>query len=337
MESRKIPIEIFDAVLLLKTAGYKIEDAVKIIQKIYRSKIPKDQIEKIYHNELIPYKPTPLQKALLYNKAYKLALTMKKLGRRKIAKKLQEKLGIKIPPMTIYWWITGKTKPGTTPLKTAPELGYIIGTALTDACRSTTAKLRVKDRDYAEKYAQKLSKITGKKYQISKTKDGRYVVYHNGTTIRYICKINLWKIIAYIYPNEFLKGAFDGDGGPCVSPSKGKLYIAITIGNSSIEFLKFVEYLLKLKNIHCHWRKVRKENEEIIIKNMKVKVKETYQLVIYRKNDIKKYTQQIGFEIKRKQQKLQDALTLLQKYDTKTAAEKWKKLYKKINGRWTKQ
>ena len=118
MESRKIPIEIFDAVLLLKTAGYKIEDAVKIIQKIYRSKIPKDQIEKIYHNELIPYKPTPLQKALLYNKAYKLALTMKKLGRRKIAKKLQEKLGIKIPPMTIYWWITGKTKPGTTPLKT---------------------------------------------------------------------------------------------------------------------------------------------------------------------------------------------------------------------------
>jgi len=59
-----------------------------------------------------------------------------------------------------------------------------------------------------------------------------------------------------------------------------------------------------------------------------------YVLKIDGLDQLSRFAMSIGFEIARKQKKLEDAIELVRKYGSAVAAEQWLRLYEKKNGRW---
>jgi len=237
----------------------------------------------------------------------------------------------------VYYWVKKGTKPGTTPIRLNPELGYIIGVLLSDAKKNIKAILKVKDKDYAEEYLKALNKVTGVNYS-SGENEQYYVVHVHGSALRYIYRSELWKVIRYVYSREFLQGLYDGDGSVGVRASK-EFKVAIDLTNSNLDLLDFVQKILKQKysirtarNIH------RKDGEQVSIRGKLSTVRKTEILSIYRKDDLIKFCENIRFRIKRKQEKLIDALNILEKYGwSEKAVEEWKKRYQKVNNEWIKK
>jgi len=294
----------------------------------------------IYSQKIPTRKVSPLLKSLFYRDAYKLALKIKKenpnWGPTRIKTRLKRLIGIWIPEMTIYYWVRKKAKPNIMFIRFSPELGYIIGTCLSDAKRTTEVSLKVRDKDYVTEYALSLTKLTGKKYEV-KENNGWYEVRVNGSALRYMVKTGLWKVVAYVYTREFLQGLFDGDGYINVS-AKNSFKVVVGYTSSNIELLNFCSQLLKQKyGIKVLKRTQFEENDLVKIKGRKYRVKRTELIIIYRLNDLKTFSDQIGFKIKRKKEKLADALNILSNYRGKERIRKWKEMYEKINGKWIKR
>lgn len=200
---------------------------------------------------------------------------------------------------------------------------------LTD-CGKKDNTLRTRDKDFAEAYAKALSKVTGKEYLTRKRirvvncfnrvySNNWYVVPVRLSWINYIVKSKLWKVIAYIYPREFLRGLFDGDGSVCITASS-YFRILITLCMQNNEVISLANKLLH--SIGIKTRKYRYDLSRICICQ----------------EECKKFGELVGFKIGRKQEKLNDALYILQKYGKgKNAIQKWKKLYTKANGNWIKR
>jgi len=144
----------------------------------------------------------------------------------------------------------------------------------------------------------------------------------------------LWKVIAYVYTREFLQGLFDGDGTIGIGCSKKHLKASVFLTNSNIELLKYAKKLLlgygiKSQILPHIARKIRMVNGKPCIRK-----KKTMRLYIYSTEKFK----EIGFKIRRKQEKLIDVLYILDKYGCgKRAVKEWKKTYQKVNNRWIKR
>lgn len=317
-----------EALLILKLAGYSEEKAKEILKELgFKEKEEKE------------LKPTPLTKALFYHEAYKLALKLKEenptWGYRRISKEIEKKLRIKMPPTTVYYWILGKARPSIMPITINPELGYVLGTLLSDCYKKKEINFMIKDKEYAGYFVESLRKISGKEYEIKKLK-GYYVVRLKGTPLRYITR-NLWKIIAFIYPIQFLQGLYDGDGGISIGiKGQQKFRISISLTNSDPELLKFVKQLLIRFGINARLRLQEKRGKKVIILDKeRVLKRDVWDLLIEKQDDVIKFYKLIGFRIQRRQRKLEDAIRILKEYKSnKERIKIWTKPYVKKNGRW---
>jgi hypothetical protein len=63
----------------------------------------------------------------------------------------------------------------------------------------------------------------------------------------------------------------------------------------------------------------------------------SYSLVIRRLEHLKRFDSPIGFSVRRKDQKLKDALAILPKYGRRVAPTEWAKQYLKRNGEWVRR
>ncbi len=178
-----------------------------------------------------------LDKSLFYHKAYNLALNLKKehpeWGHKRISKELNNLLPIPLPITTVYYWITGRSKPSITYVKVIPELGYLTGVLVGDY-RRTNGGLNVKNRSFAEYYAWAYEKVTGVKLRIHEKEDKRYggmyfYTKENGGFMKALWKSGLWKTIAYIYPVQFLQGLFVSEG--TISLTSSSLMLSFTTSN----------------------------------------------------------------------------------------------------------
>ena len=79
----------------------------------------------LYRNRKPRFTPTSLEKSLFYHRAYKLALEAKKQhpewGHKRIATYISKHLPIRVPATTVYYWITGRSKPNICLLYTSPS------------------------------------------------------------------------------------------------------------------------------------------------------------------------------------------------------------------------
>ena len=323
----------YEATLILReTLGIGDQRICNILNKLGFKNISVNTIKHWIYRKKAPRKTSPLIKGLFYHKAHSIVHSLPTNHTpRKIKKKLKEILNIWIPETTIRNWKNG-AKPTIKPIKLCPELGYIIGVLLSDGNKQR-ALLRVRDKDFAENYAKALKCVLGEEYQI-KEKDF-YEVSARGSVLVYIIQSKLWKVIGFIYTKDFLQGLFDGDGSVNVTASK-RFRIAVSFTNSNFELIDFVNMLLQVKyGIRTRINTICKDGQIIHIKNKEYKVKETRQIIIYRKEDIRKFFNEIGFRIRRKQKKLFDALLVQNKYGSgKIAVREWKKIYSKKNNKW---
>lgn len=318
-----------EAFLILKLAGCSEEEARRILR------------ESGFKEDNKPLETTPLIKSMYYHKAYELTLKLKERnptwGYKKIRKKVREELGIWIPAITIYHWITRRYKPNITPLRLCPELGYIIGALMSDGTWRGSVELKVKDEGFAEEFAYALKIVTGKEYKVKRRKNC-YIVELGGSPLRYIVKSGLWKLIAWTYSREFLQGLYDGDGGVGVAIiSKPEFRVIITLTNSDLELLEFTKkLLLKKYGIHSYMKLQHKEGEIDVIQGREyILKKDCWVLIIDRQEDVIEFYELIGFRIQRRQTKLRDAIEILRKYKSnKERIEAWLRKYTKVKNKW---
>ena len=331
----------YEAVLILRKAtGWEAETIANAVRNWLGIEISPNTVRNwIYYNKT-PRLISPLIKSLFYKDAYELALRLKEenpsWGYYKIRGEIKRKLRIWIPLTTIYRWIAGKSHPNMVPLNIVPELGYVVGALLSDCTTKGEVILRVGDKDFAEEFAKALKEVAGKRYKV-RIDESYFVVRLRGSALRYIVRSGLWKVIAYLYPREFLQGLFDGDGGVGVVARNNIFIVSISLTNSNREVLAFTKQLLEEKfGIRCTLRLHRRRGENVKILGIEYTLKrDCWELRIWRQEDVFKFYEQVGFRIKRKQRKIEDGVTIQRTYKTNRERVKaWLKKYVKKNGKW---
>jgi len=268
-----------------------------------------------------------------------------------IAREIERKFGVKISISTIKRWYYGKTNPFNKTkkidLKPSPELSYIIGVVLGDGCIRIkdeyhyTICLKTKDKEFAEKFAECLRKLELKARirQESDSRRLRWVAEAYSKSLYMFLKQPLENLVkvAEKYPKEFLQGLFDSEGFSVVSAGK-KLLVAIHFTNSNKDILNIVQKMLK-ERFNIDSKRYLCIAEGTLVKTpsgISQASKDIYTLAIESRADICRFTADIGFNIKRKQEKLVDALELLIKHTSKEAAVVWKNSYRKERKEWVK-
>ncbi len=292
----------------------------------------------LHHNKKHRFRPSSLEKALFYHQAYEMAIIVKKLhpnwGYKKISSYINKHLPIRVPGLTVYFWITGRSKLNITPIKPCPALGYLVGVLVGDHKRTKDGHgLSVKNKEFAKYYAKKYWETTGVKLKIHE-KDGYWKTYDNAGWLKELWYSKLWKVVAYVYPLEFLKGLFDSEGAvsPRVDHKKRALYsVKISLVNGDREVIGFAKKILEDYGL--------KANEHHIPPKVKAKKgkskksRELWILYMYGWESLEKFATLIGFrESKRKRRIL--LLLKLRHLKPSERFKEWSKHYRRSSVRW---
>ncbi len=208
----------------------------------------------------------------------------------------------------------------------SPGLSYIIGVYLGDGYIRAREReyhyiisLKVKDKEFAKKFARYLKKL-GLKPRIRQESDGRrlrWVAEAYSKSLYIFLKQSLENLvkIAKRYPKEFLQGLFDSEGCTGITPSRKGLLIRICLINSNLRLLQITQQLLEDFSILSKIQLSTPKGSIVKTPSGYSRASsDIYRLVICRKDSIKKFATEIGFSIKRKYKKLIEALRLLEKY-----------------------
>jgi len=123
------------------------------------------------------FESSPLIKSR-YQDCYKVAITVKRRhpdwGATRVASEVRRETGVRVPEMTVYYWISNRSKPNIVPVRIRPELGYAIGALMSDCSREEKVVLRVTDLDYALSFKRALLTTTGREYEVKWDKKRGY-------------------------------------------------------------------------------------------------------------------------------------------------------------------
>jgi len=203
------------------------------------------------------------------------------------------------------------------------ELGYILGVIASDGFITNNKKqlgMTVKDKDYAEYFCSCLNKIfpSQKIIRVLPHSDGRYRVYL--TRIKIVQALSSlfdnktttfnWIVPKIVLENkklakQFLNGFFDGEA--TVNTQREK-YVSIQCYSANENGLREVGKLLSLFKINYTTSKLNRKGVSFISRKDNNKTysskSDIYAICINKFEDIKRFYNQIGFKIKRKQDKL---------------------------------
>jgi len=306
----KLYDNVYRAVLICKLAGLSFAETRRIVREVFevipKKKIPRSMLKNWYygHKKHRMTRLNALDKSLWYCKAYELALELKRehhnWGYKKIATKIRKKLPIRVPPMTVYFWITGRSKPNITPLKMCPELGYLVGVLVGDR-RRTGDGLKVKDREFIEYYAHMYEKATGVKPNVILDRDGYHRTSEGGGFLKALWLTELWKVVAYIYPRQFLQGLFDSEG--CISFRKSSPSYILKISTGNLEVLLTATKLLK--KLGYKTKTYIKPPQTRTIGGRKIHFNQSYDLrILGGKKALYKFAAEVGFREGKRRKRL---------------------------------
>lgn len=214
------------------------------------------------------------------------------------------------PEDTVRHWIRRDRHPlsnfNQVNLSPSAELSYVIGAVFGDGSLVKAVqhrkgkkwgthyriKLSAKDREFVVHFNHCLSKIISRAnpYILKRThRNSMYTVVAKSKILFDFLKgkkVREFKPIIDLYPAEFIRGFADSEGG--VSDNHGTPQIRIY--NTNLELLCFIRDLL---------------GNRFNIESSIYKAKSVYVLDIAGKDDAYKFTSRIGFNIRRKQDKLE--------------------------------
>jgi intein-encoded DNA endonuclease-like protein len=346
----------------IKKQAIKLHEEHKLgyikISKILN--VPKGTVARwIYcNNKFVKVKELPVEERLkLYHEAIKLR---KEFGLS--SWKIGAKLGVS--PQTVDKWIYGKNKTcyrNVTKFKPNREFSYIVGAFLGDGKfirsirnREFGIELKVKDKDFAEEFARCCNiALDGIKrnYDVWLANDGRYKVRVRSKLLYQIFKKireNFGEIKNLVlFPEDFLRGLADAEGSPLISVAydsrNEKEYLKLrvrVVSNNNLGIINFCGTLLRSLNLKSTSKICVKKGSKTKLPDGReiTSLHDTYEVIIQRFDDVKRFAKLVGFAIQRKQEKLEDAINTIEKYGTHgKAIQAWKELYEKINNRWVKR
>ena len=188
------------------------------------------------------------------------------------------------------------------------ELSYILGARYGDMSfcsgRAVVRLCNVKDEDFAGEFAYCLGKVMNNTYKVHY--NGRHFTVATESRVLneyLILPLEYQKTLIEHYPEAFIRGFFDSEGG---TYGKGKQCV-IKAYNTDIEILKYIKTLVYIYfGIHSTIIEVNKKflvGMTYYSKGGRVftKRKRKYVLSIYRLSDKRIFAEQIGFSIYRKQ------------------------------------
>lgn len=199
-------------------------------------------------------------------------------------------------------------------LDPSQELSYLLGAVYSDGSafsykgnrqsRTYEIWLRVKDEDFAIEFNRCMCRILRKRkkapYPVSKTKDGFYIAKgYSKLLVEFLNQpIDQHKEIINAYPSFFVRGFADGDGGVAIKDRDPWKEVLVQFTNSSKPFLLYLKQLLSNKFGINSDVEIHSEKEG----------RKYFRLRIGRHTEILRYYKHIGFTIRRKQQRLEEAV-----------------------------
>lgn len=287
----------------------------------------------------------------LYSRSIELAKSG--LGGIRIAKQLSATYSLRVCPGTINHWIYGDREPRLRNIfleGPSPELSYIIGAGKGDGCvlsKSDCVKLEVTDEDFAQAFNINMARLFSRDRpnkilvrRFNKERLPLYIVKYSSKQLASLLNLPLKKLLrfAVAFPREFLLGFFDAEGHIDVS-ARGTFTLCAGVENSNRELLTRIKRILRTDfQIESRLNRKRESGSLKVIRLQSFQMRKTsFSLLIRRLVCLEKFAEQIGFSILRKNQKLNDALTILRDCGTDGRPDAWGQLYFKQRGEWVRR
>ena len=329
-----------------RLAGWGLHRIRRVIAELYGADPGGNVREWLRRGKKPRFRPRTFEKSLFYHEAYEMALKLRAehpdWGYKKVASELNRKLPIRVPAMTVYYWVTGRSMPNVTPLRlsrsTLPYIAYCMGVGCGDYRRSDGG-LHVKDREFIEHYAKAYGMATGVdiKTASDQSKEGFWTTYESGGWIRSALRTGLWRVFADLDPVSWLKGLYDSEG--CVSPELShrrrvltRPMVKLTIGDSEVKELA----KRKLKILGFSICESHSCGGERVVKGRRVKFGEYWSLYLRGWKQAEKFAGMIGFRVSYRREVLSDLLKL-KSLPPKRRYRLWVQQYEKVGGRWRKR
>jgi intein-encoded DNA endonuclease-like protein len=287
---------------------------------------------------------------ILYNEAEELA--SKGLGPVAVARRLSVVHSLSLSPGTIRHWMVGDRKPQRRNVfkpGSSPSLSYIIGANKGDGCtlvKTGLVKLEVTDMDFAQTFDANMATLFSRTIPnkiFVRRRAGRlpmYIVKYSSRQLTELLRrpVSELVVLASAFPREFLRGFFDAEG--FVSVTAGNLFrVDVGLDNTEQYLLVRVGTILRKSfNLDSMIQRKRESGSIMSIRGHTfLKRRTSFCLTIRRMDGIKRFGNLVGFSISRKQQKLVDALEVLQLKGQRNRLVAWKHLYFKQKGEWIRR
>ena len=300
-------------------------------------------------------------------KLYEEALHLASMGYKpsSIATILKLRHGVEIIKQTVRGWIYQNCRPRRTnmrpPINLMPsrELAVIAANSISDGSVTKEMKPRfstqMKDHEPVELIIDCLEKITSFRYkhQYCPSVGTYYIASGRRALCEYLRNEDNILNLLHRFPREFIRMFFEAEGSPIgtivkqsrqIGSSRTTLIFAASISasNNNIKLLKEIQNELRNFGIRSSIRMKSKAGEIRIIRGREVRFnKPCYELAITCKDSITRYGEEIGFISKRKREKLDDIIDILEKYGrSKEGAVEWIRRYeyrRRGRERWIKR
>ncbi len=255
---------------------------------------------------------------------------------------------------TIKRWALAKTSPfsGKRIFNEQPseDLSFFLGAWIGDGWGDENdggkrMLLKVRSYDFAKEFATSAAKILQKtdSYWVRRIVDETgmwYFVKVTSFMLYDFLNQPLGTLRKYVepFPRGFLRGFFTAEGNPSVSVAKRNgplLSIGLDLSNSDYGLLDFCRMLLAALGYHPG--RIRLVKPTGTLTNLGRAKKPGWLLTLLRFDDAQFFAANIGFADSKKQEKLADAISLIQKYGSKGAAREWVNRYEKQRGDWVRK
>jgi len=240
-----------------------------------------------------------------------------------IVQRVKAEKDVKISKATVIRWCKGTHSPFNRikrlNLEHSPALSYIIGVYFGDGSITLDKnykykiKLKVADREFAEAFRDALKSIGANPilgFEKNITRSSRWYVEATSKDLFMFLKQPKEKLfkVAKEYPREFLRGFFDSEAYVFVDRyNPRRAYVSAS--NYDKKVLEFCQELLDELDIHSKIYLSREKGTPVRIRGKFYRYTQNfYELRIYRRKSVAKFTLDIGFTIQRKQEKLQPFL-----------------------------
>ena len=258
------------------------------------------------------------------------------------------------PDATVRGWLVNGRKPWTRyeffKPRYSDQLTYVIRVYMGDGSISRwrnrfSLRLGRKDKEFADKFSSTCAQVLGKKpYSVRhvRDRDTYETIISNASFCKFLQQ-GLTYLDRYVreHPSGFVRGLADSDGCPTVTTTRkrGKPWFLVQVvvaTSTSIRLLSYTRTILReclgIKATLVYKGKPRPS----VFKNKLFRSKKrVFDLRISRFGDVKRFTRVVGFELARKQEKLDAAIAVRDKFGSgQDAVKEWTRRWEHGTTEW---